>query len=224
MEKEQVKEHFAKQADNYEELMERLIPQYQIQHQIISSLLPTDVEKCRAIDLGCADGILSELILKKRPNSFVVGFDLTDSMLEGYKKRLSSYMGRFECKLGDFRVDSIGEGYDIIIAGLSLHHLTWIEREKFYHSLYSAINPSGIFISRDIIIDEDQAIREEQYDYWKRFMKSQGEDPEFWYSTHIEKDYPMTLTDHFKWLRKAGFSKVACQWRLYNFAITTARK
>ena len=55
-------------------------------------------------------------------------------------------------------------------------------------------------------------------------MQSQGEDPEFWYAKHIEKDHPMTLTDHFAWLKKAGFAKVACQWRLYNFAITTAAK
>lgn len=55
-------------------------------------------------------------------------------------------------------------------------------------------------------------------------MQSQGEDPEFWYAKHIEKDHPMTLTDHFAWLKKAGFAKVPCQWRLYNFAITTAAK
>jgi hypothetical protein len=55
-------------------------------------------------------------------------------------------------------------------------------------------------------------------------MQSQGEDPDFWYSKHIEKDHPMTLSDHFSWLKSAGFTQVACQWRLYNFAITTARK
>jgi len=40
----------------------------------------------------------------------------------------------------------------------------------------------------------------------------------------MEKDHPVTLTDHFAWLRKAGFSKVTCQWRLYNFAVTSAEK
>ena len=224
MEKEQIKNHFAKQANAYEELMVRIIPQYKEQHEIISSLIPVDIEQCRALDLGCGNGVLSELILRKLPHSFVTGFDLTDSMLEAYENKLSNYVGRYECKLGDFQTDSIGEGYDIIIAGLSLHHLNWEEREKFYQRLYSALNSNGIFISRDIIIDEDQAIRKDQYSYWKEFMKSQGEDFEFMYSKHMEKDYPMTLTDHFEWLRKAGFSRVACQWRLYNFAITTARK
>ncbi|MCP4253838.1 MAG: hypothetical protein GY775_10585 [Candidatus Scalindua sp.] len=90
--------------------------------------------------------------------------------------------------------------------------------------MYSSINEGGIFIARDIIIDESRDVANDQYCYWKKFMKLQGEDPDFWYSKHIEKDYPMTLADHFTWLRKAGFSKAACQWRLYNFAITTAEK
>ncbi len=34
----------------------------------------------------------------------------------------------------------------------------------------------------------------------------------------------LTLSNHFFWLKSAGFTQVACQWRLYNFAITTARK
>ena len=95
----------------------------------------------------------------------------------------------------------------------------WMYQDGFYIE-----NEGGLLIARDIIIDENKDVVNDQYGHWKEFMKSQGEDPDFWYSEHIEKDYPMTLTDHFVWLRKAGFSKVACQWRLYNFAITTAEK
>lgn len=224
MKQDQVKEHFAKQADNYTELMARIVPQYLDQHQIINSLLPAGDKSYRALDLGCGNGILSELVLRKLPNSFVIGFDLTDDMLDAYEKNLSNYVNRFECKQGDFRKDSIGNEYDIIIAGLSLHHLTWEERKKFYKCLYSDLNPGGIFISRDIIIDEDHEIRNHQYSYWKEFMKSQGEDPEFWYSKHLEKDYPVTLTNHFEWLKNSGFTNVGCYWRLFNFAITLAEK
>lgn len=224
MKQEQVKEHFAKQADEYEKLMVRLIPQYLEQHQIIYNLLPKEDKSYSVLDLGCGNGILSELVFKKHPHSFVVGFDLTENTLNAYEKKLSNYSEKFELKQGNFRTDSIGNGYDIILAGLTLHHLTWEQREKFYPTLYSALNTGGLLLSRDIIIDEDQTIMQEQYSYWKEFMKSQGEDPEFWYSKHIEKDYPMTLTDHFAWLRKAGFTRVACHWRLYNFAITSAMK
>ncbi len=224
MKQEQVKEHFARQADEYEELMVKLVPQYLEQHQIIYSLLPNDDKNYRVLDLGCGNGILSELVFRKLLNSHIVGFDLTESMLKAFKKKMSKYSGRFELIQGDFRTDSIGNEYDIIIAGLTLHHLTWEEREKFYKTLYSSLNEGGLFIARDIIIDENKEVVNDQYCYWKEFIKSQGEAPDFWYFKHIEKDYPMTLTDHFAWLRKAGFSKMACQWRLYNFAITTAEK
>jgi tRNA (cmo5U34)-methyltransferase len=217
-------EHFAKQADEYEKLMVNIVPHYIEQHQIIYDLLPGKDKKYRVLDLGCGNGILSELVFRKLSNSYVVGFDLTDKMLSAFEKKLSDHAGKFELIQGDFRTDPIGMDYDIILAGLTLHHLTWEERKKFYHKLYTALNPKGIFLARDIIIDEDEAVVQEQYSYWKNFMESAGENSEFWYSKHIEKDHPMTLTDHFSWLKSAGFNQMACHWRLYNFAITTARK
>ncbi|MBW1607646.1 MAG: class I SAM-dependent methyltransferase [Deltaproteobacteria bacterium] len=222
MKKEQVK--FANPTSEYEELMVKLVPQYLEQHHIIYSLLPNEDKNYRVLDLGCGNGILSKLVFQKLPNSYIVGFDLTEGMLKEFEKKLSEHSGKFELKQGDFRTDSIGNEYDIIIASLTLHHLTWEEREKFYKTLYSSLNKGGLFIARDIIIDEDKDVANDQYIYWKKFIKSHGEDPDVRYSKHIEKDHPMTLTDHFAWLRKAGFSKAACQWRLYNFAITTAEK
>ncbi len=65
MRKEQVKEHFARQADEYEKLMIKLIPQYLEQHQIIYRLLPNDDKNHRVLDLGCGNGILSELVTRK---------------------------------------------------------------------------------------------------------------------------------------------------------------
>jgi tRNA (cmo5U34)-methyltransferase len=224
MKQKQVQEHFAKQAYEYEKLMVKLVPQYLEQHQIISTLLPKEDKDYRVLDLGCGNGVLSEIVFQKLPRAFVVGFDLTDKMLHAFDNKLAQHAGKFELKQGDFQTDPIGTGYDIILAGLTLHHLTWAEREKFYQTLHSALNPGGLLVARDIIIDEDETVRQEQYSFWKEFMQSQGEDPEFWYSKHIEKDHPMTLTDNFAWLKKAGFTKVACHWRLYNFAITTAEK
>jgi len=223
MKQELVKEHFSKQADEYEELMARLIPHYREQHGIIYDLLPEkEQKKIHVLDLGCGNGILSDLVIRKYPGSFIIAFDLTEDMLKAYKKKHLKYSDRFELKIGDFRTDSIGGDYDIILAGLTLHHLTWEERKSFYKTLYSALSKGGCLIARDIIIDEDPYVKEYQYNLWKQFMKSRGEDPEFWYAKHIEKDYPPTLTDHFKWLKQAGFKQVACYWRYLNFAITKA--
>ena len=221
---DQVKEHFARQADSYEELMARLIPGYQEQNGVIRDLLPDAERDYKVLDLGCGNGVLSELVLEKLPGSFVVGFDLTVDMLKAFGKKLSEYKGRFKLEPGDFRKDPIGDGYDIILAGLSLHHLTLGEREGFYKTLFSSMNTGGLLISRDIIIDEDEAVRQWHISLWKSHMESMGEDPEFWYLKHMEKDHPVTLTDHFAWLERAGFTHTACHWRCYNFAITSAEK
>ncbi|KHE92698.1 MAG: hypothetical protein K8F52_08655 [Candidatus Scalindua rubra] len=63
MKQEQVKEHFAKQADEYEELMVKLVPQYLEQNQIIYSLLPNEDKNYRVLDLGCGNGILSKCVI-----------------------------------------------------------------------------------------------------------------------------------------------------------------
>jgi tRNA (cmo5U34)-methyltransferase len=151
MKQNQVKEHFAKQAEEYERLMVNIVPHYIEQHQIIYDLFSEEDKKYRVLDLGCGNGILSELVFRKRPHSYVVGFDLTDKMLAAFEKKLSDHAGKFELIQGNFRTDSIGIGYDIVLAGLTLHHLTWEEREKIYHKLYSALYPEGLFLANDML-------------------------------------------------------------------------
>jgi len=222
---DQIIGHFERQVHEYECLMERLVPRYKKQHEIIYDLLPQDTErKIRVLDLGCGNGALSKLVLKKLPNAHVVGFDLTPKMLEAYVKNLSEYRGRYELMQGDYRFDPIGSNYDIVLAGLTLQHLTWGQRKNFYRLIYTILTPQGSFISNDIIIDEDWDTRNQQYDNWMKFIESNGEDSEYWSDKHMKKDYPVTLEDHFKWLKDAGFSKVECHWRHNNFAITSAVK
>jgi len=225
MQPSNIVEHFGKQVDEYESLMERLVPRYHKQHLIINEILPeTNNADIRVLDLGCGNGTLSELILKRYPQAAVVGLDLTPKMLKAYEKKLADYKDRYDLILGDYRFEPIGNNYDIILAGLTLHHLTWGERRDFYKMIYTVLNPHGSFISSDIIIDEDWATREKQYAVWKEFMESNGEDAEFWYSKHMEKDFPITLSDHFNWLSDAGFKNITCHWRHNNFAITSAEK
>ena len=222
---DQIIGHFEKQVHEYECLMQKLVPRYKKQHDIIYDLLPENtMEDIRVLDLGCGNGALSKLVLKKLPNAHVIGFDITPKMLEAYIENLSEYRGRYELMHGDYRFDTIGNNYDIVLAGLTLQHLTWGQRKNFYRLINTILKPKGSFISNDIIIDEDWEIRNRQYDNWLKFIESNGEDPEYWFNKHMKKDYPITLEDHFKWLEEAGFFKIECHWRHNNFAITSAVK
>ena len=97
MKQPQVKEHFAKQADEYESLMVRLVPYYLEQHRIIRELLPDDDKEYRVLDLGCGNGVLSEVVFSKLPRANIVAFDLTENMLtmrSSQRRRLFRYISR----------------------------------------------------------------------------------------------------------------------------------
>ena len=129
---EQIVGHFSGQASDYEILMERLVPRYNKQQSIINEILPESNEfDIRVLDLGCGNGTLSELVLKRYPQAKVVGVDITPNMLKVYEEKLAQYSGRYELILGDYRFEPLGSNYDIILAGLTLHHLTWGERRDF---------------------------------------------------------------------------------------------
>jgi tRNA (cmo5U34)-methyltransferase len=224
MDEKQVQEHFAKQAADYEALMTRIIPGYLEQNTVIKSLLPKEDKEYSVLDLGCGDGILSETVWEALPRSRFVGYDITPEMLDAYSARLSKKTKGFETVRGDFGKDPIGKGYDIVLAGLSLHHLHPERRRSFYKTLFASLEKGGVLLCRDIIIDENEKVRTYQYELWKDSMRSKAEDPEFWYSKHRAKDHPITPSDIFAWLSKAGFVDIGCHYRIYNFMVTSAKK
>jgi len=135
MQQDQVKEHFSRQAGDYEKLMVNIIPQYLEQHQIIQSLLPDEDRNYRVLDLGCGNGILSEIVFRKLPQSHIIGFDLTEDMLKAFAIKLSQYSGKFELKQGDFRNDSIGSEY-VLLSQVLLCTILPGKREKSFTRHY----------------------------------------------------------------------------------------
>ena len=225
MEEQQVKEHFKKQVGDYVGLMTRLVPQYEMGQKLLCGLIPFSKEQAiKVLDLGTGPGVLSELILKMYPSAKVHAFDLTEVMLELCRERLEQYKDRLTFQQGDYKRDSFGAGFDVVLAGLTLHHLTYIERKNFFKTLYDSLNEGGVFLAREIIVDEDPFVTEWHYSLWREFMRSQGEDDTFWYQKHSEKDHPVSIENQLSWLKEAGFKHTACHWRYWNFAIISGRK
>ncbi|EQD25618.1 MAG: class I SAM-dependent methyltransferase [Nitrospirae bacterium] len=222
----QVQDHFRKQVDNYRSLMTRIIPDYEVAQRLLIDLLPFDrTKKLRILDLGSGPGTLSELVLERYPQSEVLAFDLTQEMLDSAKFRLSRFGSRFRIFQGDYRNKELfGVGYDAILAGMTLHHLTDSERKTAFQDFFLALNPGGIFLSQDIVLDEDLFISEWHCNLWRTFMRDNGEDDSFWYKKHKEKDHPVSVERLKSWLTEAGFAHPACHWRFWNFSIISATK
>jgi tRNA (cmo5U34)-methyltransferase len=219
MNTESVREHFRVQVPDYPELMRRLIPFYDTQRDLMLALIPFDRSvPLRVLDLGCGPGLMAARILGEFPHAQLTLLDLTSEMVEACRTRLDGNE-RVRYQVGDFRTDDFGKDYDVILASLSLHHLTLSERPAFARRALQGLAPSGHLITSEVIVDESEEVRERQYELWRRYMMSQGEDGNAWYQKHLAKDHPIEVSAWVRTLSEAGFASVGCFWRYLNFAI-----
>lgn len=222
---DKVSEHFEREAFVYDELILRLIPNYEEQLDVIAKLIPFErTKQLTALDLGCGTGVLSYLILKLFPNAQVTAFDLAENMLEVCKTNLGVYEDRLELKQGNFGKDDIGQGYDIVLSGLSTHHLDNSGKINLYQRIYQGLSPGGIFINREIVLGATSNLTEYYHQLWRQFIRSNGEDDEKWFKKYLEEDIPASVENQLEWLIDAGFVDVGCHWRYLNFAVFGGEK
>jgi len=223
MENDDVEQHFARQAGEYEALMARIIPWYRPGQELMVDLLPFAPDRpIRVLDLGSGPCNLAGAVLDRFPRATVNAVDLTGELLADCRSRLAAFGARWSLQHGDFREVDLGAGYDAVLAGLVLHHLTAEERRAMYRRLRAALNPGGMLVARDVLRDTDPDVTAWRHRLWRDFMQAQGEDGDFWLGKHREKDHPQPLADLIRWEREAGFERPVCHWRQYHFAIHTA--
>jgi len=163
---------------------------------------------------------MATAILAQFPHARLTLFDLTTEMIDACRSRLDG-SARITYQVGDFRTDDFGDGYDVLLASLSLHHLAVPERPAFYKRAFRSLAPGGHLITAEVIVDESREVRERQYELWRRHMMAQGEDGDAWYQKHLAKDHPIELSAWVGTLSEAGFVSVGCFWRYLNFAIVS---
>src|SRR3954470_11659657 len=89
MEKAKIQDHFRAQTAIYPELMRRLIPFYDLQQDLMISLIATSQNPPRRIlDLGCGTGELASRLAAAFPQAQLTLFDLTPDMIERCQVRL----------------------------------------------------------------------------------------------------------------------------------------
>ena len=225
MERAQVKDHFRVQANEYEGLMRRIVPGYDLQTALLIDLIPfSEPTPIRVLDLGSGPGTLSELVLERYRRAEVVAFDLTEEMLDAARERCHAFGDRFLAVEGDFSTDDFGCSYDVILAGLALHHLEDEQRRQAFRRIFAALRPGGVFLVREVTAEDDSYIADWHYRLWRAFMSANGEDGGFWFRKHLQKDHPISVRRQLRWLIDTGFQHVACHWRYLNFAILGAHK
>jgi SAM-dependent methyltransferase len=106
------------------------------------------------LDLGCGDAEFSSGILKGRPLRSYTGIDLSPVALELAANNTRELLAPCRLEAGDFitSVATLPESYDIIYIGLSLHHLSRLEKEYFFGELRRKLQPGGFLLVFDPVL------------------------------------------------------------------------
>lgn len=134
------------------------------------------IEQLLVADLGIGTGNTSRLVLDILPKAKIVGYDLSEKMLEESEKNLRGSNIELICDdMINFKSD--GE-YDIVVSSMAIHHLKNEQKKVIFKNVYDSLKPKGAFVLSDIVRNDDPSLNKLFLKDWKDYMLNEG-GPEF---------------------------------------------
>lgn len=218
-----VKEHFEEEAAEFDEIILKIIPNYEeMINALINSIPFNETDSFKVMDLGCGTGTVTKLLKERFPKATVTCLDLAENMIEMAKLKLNKFEN-INYLTGDFYHFNFTEAYDVVISSLALHHLaTDYDKKEFYGKILEALNPEGIFFNADVVLGSNTYLQYLYHQKWKEFMNqsiSMKEIEEKWVPSADGEDHPAKLIDQLNWLCDIGFKHVDVIWKYYGGAV-----
>jgi len=219
----EIRSNFSKGSGEYDQWIRRVIPRYdEMLDVVVSCVRYPEGRRLRAIDIGCGTGTLSAKLLASHPEVELACLDMTEDMLDVARERLNGHerVRYILHNLYEFEYDG---PYDLIISSLALHHMVTDEdKMDQYRRIFQALAPGGSFFNADVVLASDERTQELYMEKWAEFMYQGLPRDEVDGSVlprYHREDSPARLTDHLKWMKDAGFSRVDVIWKYYNFTV-----
>lgn len=213
-------------AADYDKLRRSLIPCfddfYRTAVEVISTCQRLPV---KALDLGAGTGLYAGMVQAAFPNVEFTLVDLADKMLEQAKARFSNRGKSAKILLGDYLETDLGDAYDLVISGLSIHHLSDTDKQHLYRRIYNILSPGGMFVNADQVLGKTPNIDKLYRQHWLSTVSVALSDEELKAAKkRMECDRMAKLDDQLNWLEAAGFQDVDCWYKNYSFAVFGGHK
>jgi tRNA (cmo5U34)-methyltransferase len=205
---------------------------------VILDLIPAAAdEPFVAVELGVGAGWLSRAILDRFPQSRLIGFDGSPTMLAETRRHLSPFEGRFE--LRPFRLEdpswrqTLTEPIRAVVSVLVVHHLDGPGKQRLYRDLYTHLDGSGAVLIGDLVAPVSEWERRHLSRAWEHVVERQSlaltgdtgaytrflEDQWNIYRHPDPADMPSTIPEHLAWLTEAGYIGVNVFWERAAHAV-----
>jgi len=220
-----VKEKFDDYARQYDAQRSMLIPCFNDFYSIAVSLADTDNQKPDILDIGAGTGLLSSMVLRKFPDARLTLIDISEKMLEVAKERLKAAAGVIYI-VDDYTKHRFDKTYDIVLSSLSIHHLPDKQKKQLFQTIYSILNPGGMFINADQVLGSTPFLETLYKKDWKRKVENSALTTKDLQSAYerTKLDRMARLEDQLRWLEEVGFSDVDCVYKYFNFVVMFGRK
>ncbi len=111
----------------------------------------------RFLDVGGGSGTYTIALLREAPGLKATLFDLPQVIpLARERLEREGLLGRVRLEPGDFNKDPLPVGHDMVLLSAIIHQNSREENRRLYRSCGKALEPGGVLIIRDIVMDESR--------------------------------------------------------------------
>ncbi|MDQ5824793.1 MAG: class I SAM-dependent methyltransferase [Chloroflexota bacterium] len=225
-------------SETFVEYGSYFIPDREVQTDIICSLIPPASGEARMLDLCCGEGVLTYALLERFPDSRVLGYDGSETMLDTARAALSIFAERFETRqfdLADTSWRDFPRPLHAVVSSLAIHHLDDEQKQQLFRDVFAMLEPGGAFVVADIIqptSGQAVALAARMWDETvrQRSLHLSGDLSAYeefhalgWNSFAATEPDPLdkmsSLFDQLKWLEQAGFDGVDVFWAKAGHAV-----
>lgn len=209
--------------EDYDARISSVLPYYSSFHQETIRLIKSLPSSPRIwIDTGCGTGSLVNRAINEFPGTKFLLLDPSEGMLEQAKQKLSSCPAEslifLKASPTQEFSQELEEKPDVITAIQCHHYLSREGRARATSVCYNLLKESGIYI----VFENIRPLTEEGVTigkrYWGSFQSAHGRGKEE-IKKHLERFdteyFPLTVEEHLKLLREAGFRAVELFWYSY---------
>ena len=111
--------------------------------------------------------------------------------------------------------------FDVVMSGLSIHHLEDEGKRALYAAAARALKPGGVFLNADQVSGDTPEMEDRYWGHWHESVKASGL-PDSAIQAAIERqkfDRRAPLEPQLEWLRQGGLSQVECRYKNVSFVV-----
>jgi len=179
------------------------------------------------LDVGAGTGLMSAFFNEKYPDAKITLVDISSAMLKKAEERFNGNENISFLNADFATVDLPENGYDLVVSGLAIHHLSNELKQQLFNKIAKTLKPGGWFINADQVLGETDLAEKIYTENWKNHVAQHPaltEEEKQSAFERIKIDIMAPLKPQLEWLENAGLQNANCYYQYYNFVVFAANK